>query len=464
LTKILDQYILLENKQCRQNMGFLLAFEGFIGLTYQILFFRQLTSEVGSSFVINGIVIGFFLAALSIGYITGGRPTTNPRSKLGKNFILAALFAAIGMSSLFVSVFFGYTTQYLGRIAALGIYGLLIVSPVAYLMGQSLPLILQINKAEKPSDSAMALFLSTFGSFVGATIPVIFITPYLGATLTLTLTASVAFIVGLYLCWKNTWHHWLSISGFILLQIPLSSYYIFPDGQFASTQYSDIYFSQTENHKIMMSNNTAMSIQNKDGTNAADYINKFHAEILEKKITHSPILILGAGGFMAHTKNTGANHFTYVEIDADLASWAKKHFNFNPDSVSVVIDDARSFLLQEPDNKWALIYLDTFSARYSMPEHLITHEFFRLLESKLAIGGVAMLNTIMSADFNDTFSRKLHTTITSVFPYCQVSQVGDSHQLTNVHYTCFAHRPIENTYTDDKNTVSMDILANGTLN
>lgn len=438
----------------------LLFFEGAIGLTYQLLFLRQLSPAVGSSNEVTGWIIGIFLGALSLGYKRGGQSSNSPLHQLGLNLLICAAIAGVAGASWFIHLFFeAGTTLYPSRITILALYCVLFVAPVAYLMGQSLPLLLQCNLkgCTVAEQGGNALSLSTIGSMAGAIIPTSLLAPWIGATNTLLVNTTLSVAIGCYLLqWRQRHVALLGLALFSQAAL-LFPYYGLPALKFTSTAHSDIYLLEEGGERMMYANGLVMSSQTPAGKNTAAYISSFQQTLQWQNVQRKDVLVLGAGGFMAHTENVGKNMFTYVDIDASLVAWATEHFNLNPDEVkSIVHDDARSFLLQSQDQQWPVIFMDTFGSRFAMPEHLMTAEFFALVRQKLSKDGIFVVNAILDPQFDTAFDQRFHTSITQEFPYCHVNQVTQDPQLSNVMYTCF-NRSRSSAYRDDQHTISKDV-------
>jgi predicted membrane-bound spermidine synthase len=444
---------------------FLLFMEGFIGLTYQLLFFRQLTPAVGSSSSVDAWIIGIFLGALSVGYFTGGKEHPDPLEKLGRNLIATAIIGGILMSSAVIDAYFQVTVSAgASRMVALVMYTLVAVAPIAFFMGQALPLIMQRKTIGKSAaeQGGNAFALSTVGSMAGAILPITLLTPFVGATLTLAANTGIASLIGLYLIRKKPLYHIavsLSLIG-IAHAVLLAPYWALPKGQFTSSIYADIYLleseSRGEKEKILYANGSYMSTQDMKGNNNSSYIDAFQEKIISLGIERQDILVLGAGGFMAHMHNPGNNRFTYVDIDGALKAWAEKYFNFDPETANVVIEDARAYMLSQSDDSVPILFMDVFSANFDSPEHLMTTEFFQLIRQKLQPDGVMIFNAIQSSTFDSRMSRALHNTVQSVFGFCHIRQVSPGKGRANLLYTCFNVEENTPLYTDDKNTISRD--------
>lgn len=84
-------------------------------------------------------------------------------------------------------------------------------------------------------------------------------------------------------------------------------------------------------------------------------------------------------------------HLQTVELDAEVLAVAKEFMDFRPDAQDeVTIEDGRSFVKKSRE-KWDWIIVDAFRDG-SVPAHLKTKEFYQLLQSHLAPGGVVAFN------------------------------------------------------------------------
>jgi spermidine synthase len=439
---------------------FLLGLEGFIGLSYQLLFFRQLTPHVGMSSTITGWIIGVFLGALSLGYKFGGRRRDNPLQAFGFNLVVCALIAGVSLSTPFLYLYFEALPSLIGRMPALIIYCFISIGPVAFLMGQALPLLMQVETfgSSTSEKGGNALFLSTLGSMAGAIIPMTFLAPYTGVTLILSGMLWLAGITGIIFYRKS---HQVRAGFFVLALIlvqliTVAPHLIFPKG-YTTTAHSDIHLLETETERLMMANGLTMSAQDLNGTNASNYIDTFQETLARLSIQNQDVVVLGAGGFMAHRNAPGNNEFIYVDIDPALQDWSEKYFGLKSDGVTTVDNDARSFIIGQPDKSLSVVFMDTYSTAYDAPEHLMTAEYFSLVKSKLQSNGVIIINTLLDPLFRDDFSKRFYNTIQSVFPYCQVHQNNGLSTISNVQFTCVKEDVANGIYRDSKNTIGKDI-------
>jgi spermidine synthase len=100
-----------------------------------------------------------------------------------------------------------------------------------------------------------------------------------------------------------------------------------------------------------------------------------------------------------------------VELDKDVVDLAKKYFRFKETaSLRTVVSDGRAFLMKDTD-KWDVILIDAYRGPF-VPFHLLTKEFYTLVKSRLAPGGVVVQNIEPSTMLFDSAT----ATLASVFP------------------------------------------------
>ena len=126
------------------------------------------------------------------------------------------------------------------------------------------------------------------------------------------------------------------------------------------------------------------------------------------------ILEIGLGGgrtvsyLSATLPDTG---ILAVELDKDVVELARKYFKFRETArLRTVVSDGRSFLMRDSE-KWDVILIDAYRGPF-VPFHLLTKEFYTLVKSRLAPGGVVVQNIEPSTMLFDSAT----ATLKSVFP------------------------------------------------
>src|SRR4029079_7984087 len=131
------------------------------------------------------------------------------------------------------------------------------------------------------------------------------------------------------------------------------------------------------------------------------------------------VLFIGLGGASAPKRfwrDFPDLDLQVVELDPVVADVAYEDFHLpRSPRLKVDIQDGRRFLAKD-DRKWDVIALDTFYAD-SIPFHMTTLEFLDLLRSRLAPGGVVVVNTIGSIRGSSSrLFRSIFKTYATEFP------------------------------------------------
>jgi spermidine synthase len=178
------------------------------------------------------------------------------------------------------------------------------------------------------------------------------------------------------------------------------------------------------------------------------------------------ILVIGAGAFTFGIKDH-VNIYDFVDIDKDLKNISEKYIlkqkltknkHFHP-------MEARAFLAANK-NQYDLILLDAYTGDYTIPEHLVTRDFYLQVKRHLKKDGIVAANLIISPTFQSTFSRRIDSTFRSVFPFVSRIVVDGKYEpwtedKNYVRNTIYIYRDnaddnLRAIYTDDKNTIFYD--------
>lgn len=104
---------------------------------------------------------------------------------------------------------------------------------------------------------------------------------------------------------------------------------------------------------------------------------------------------LGVGAIAAHAR--AGDHWTFFEIDPEVARIARdpRYFTYLADSpagsVQVKLGDGRLGIASADERSFDLIVIDAFSSD-AIPVHLLTREALRVYRSRLADGGLVLVN------------------------------------------------------------------------
>ena len=405
---------------------------GMTSLALEMCASRLLGAFFGTSLYIWASIIGLILIYLTIGYFIGGRLADRYPSErfLCSLTALAALTISLlpfisqsilnwsitGLQEISVSIF---ASSLLGTILlfAIPVTLLGLVSPFAIRLSTK-----DIKRSGTSSGSLYAI--STFGSILGAFLPVLWMIPTFGVRRTLLIFGALLFAASLWGL-RPRWRPAFAIA-LILLVLPLGPLkdipYLVYDQE---SLYNYIQVTQLPDGTRQLILNEGEAIhsiyypdQNRVLTGwywdyflAAPYFNAgFTPQQLHR------ICIIGlAAGTIAHqfTKVYGPVAIDGVEIDPAIVNVGRKYFGMNEPNLHVYEQDGRTFM-DTTHQQYDVVAIDAFQQPY-IPFQLTTREFFTQIRSHLSANGVVALNTAHTT--NDyRLVQAFVNTMSQVFP------------------------------------------------
>jgi len=464
---------------------FLIIFlEGYVVLSTELLAIRLLLPFTGSGTDTVSIIIAAVLMPLACGYFIGGRfkarkkkgkRTFTVRDRLILNLVIAAAILTPGLSYTFLEIAFdwGYhTAGWNNRIWLTAIYSLLFLVTPVFLLGQTVPLISNyFSKTRLPVLAGRILFFSTMGSFVGAVFCTLVLMSFLGVNNTVIITIGCMTALTFMLSKKKISLPTVLVSLCLVLSIGLNSPAAMKHFDIVKyNKYNLIQIRNAEKEQIRVleiNHSFASAVHDLSPTPIVLYVsyieNNFLNPLYDPERPPREILVLGAGGFTMG-RFDDLNNYTFVDIDKDLKEIAEEKFlkeelGANKKFIPM---EARAYLNQT-QKKYDLIILDLYRDPISVPEYLITQEFFEQVKGRLKKGGVIAGNYFASASFSDTYSKKLDNTLRSVYPYINRQIIRDydpwdrTDDWRNIIYSYTDNGTAQNgIYTDNKNTSLFD--------
>lgn len=383
---------------------------GMTSLALEMCASRLLGAYFGTSLYIWASLIGLILVYLTVGYFIGGRLADRHPSEevLCTITAMAALSTSIlpfvsqgiltwsitGLAQVSVSIFL---SSLLGTILLFSVPVTLLglVSPFAIRLATK-----DIVKSGRVSGSLYAI--STFGSILGAFLPVLWLIPTFGVRRTLLILGALLFAAslwGLRLRWRPAFA--LVLLALVVPLGPLKDipYLIYEQ----ESLYNYIQVTQLPDGTRQLILNEGQAIHSVYYPNpdtvltgwywdyflAAPY---FNAGFRPQKLHRVGIIGLAAGT-IAHqfTKVYGPVPIDGVEIDPDIVNVGRKYFEMNEANLHVYVEDGRTYL-ETTEAHYDLIAIDAFQQPY-IPFQLTTREFFTTIRSHLSSTGVVVLNT-----------------------------------------------------------------------
>lgn len=463
----------------------IIVVEGYIVLSSELLAIRQTIPYIGSGTDTISIIIAAVLMPLAFGYQYGGQFKPHKilgfhvtvRKKLLINLLIASSILVVGLSYQFIKTFFEWlpSVGVEDRLLQISLYCVLFIVLPVYLLGQTVPLVSNFFSKERLSQiTGKMLFFSTVGSFMGAVFTTLVLMAFIGVHHTVSLNF-ILFAVLVLLLTKRKVGLFQIFSVVLTIGIAAAALYFNSDRVMdahhikKNNQYNTIQAGTTSTGKRKMFINGNDSSSYNDQQRKHQYV-EFAERIAIIPILNSlkprDVLVIGAGAF-TFGHNDINNNYTYVDIDKDLQEVAEEYVLKEPigDNKKFVAKPARAFLSESKD-KYDVIFLDTYLGGVSIPEHLVTQEFFESVKAHLKNNGLLVTNFIMSPHFNNDFSRNLDNTYRSVFPHVSRHVVGEHYflwsdsdvQAANVAYIYRHEDNYEDgkIYTDNKNTVFYD--------
>ncbi len=388
----------------------LIAFgSGAAVMGMELIVSRILTPVFGSSTYTWGSLIGVVLTGLSLGYFLGGKiADRDPEFRK----ICTIIFSA-GLYIVFIPFIapgiLGFTSDALpqNQFSSLFATFTLIFFPTT-LLGFVSPYVIKLGTKtlHKVGNISGTLYsISTAGSIFGTFLTIFVLIPTTDVRTVLFgvgIALMVLSLLGLKIAPKI-----IVVAVIMILFTPSSSIVtgIMPHiGTLVlekETPYTHLDVIDSDNKRTLYLNGLRHSQMDKDNPNdlVITYTKYFHlGQLFNPQL--EKILFVGGGGF------SGPKNFldTYpdslidvVEIDPDVIDVAKKYFFLkdNP-RLHIFNEDARTFLMNS-DKKYDLIILDAYAADY-VPFHLLTLEYFEIINDHLEPGGVVVSNLIGSIE------------------------------------------------------------------
>lgn len=434
---------------------FLIVFiEGYCSLGAEIIALRRLIPHVGSSIVVTAPTIGLFLLALALGYHAGSRVASGYRAVVARNFLLAAALMACGFAGSAVDAIFASAPAGLAYLIFIG--GIL--CPLAWLLGQTVPVLTNLMRAERSGEAAgQALTWSTLGSFLGSLTLSLGMMQAFGVW-SAVLLGTLLLLVGALLLGRPDGRA-IALAGVIGV---IALFAAWNDRSRTDTAHADYAVAPVQRdgmldpHAFRVNNQTASLIDASRPPRYAAYIEHLRRVLFDDlAFRNRDILILGAGGFtLSH--QAPENRYTYVDVDPAIRTLAERDFLRAPAAGDFIVADARRHV-RETATRHDAVVVDVYSALTSIPGHLVTQEFWQDTRRALKPGGVLLANLILDGELASPYARNLLATIESVYGRCAVEVLHKGAAPSNVIVTCFLREtPAARLYVDERNRADLD--------
>ncbi len=376
---------------------------GFVILGLELLGFRLYGPVYGYSSYVAGTLIGVILAALSLGYVIGGRLADRaPRPPVLYRLLVIAglLLVAFCFVSRALLDWFFFKFEF--------ITGLILVTAVAFgpimvLLSVTSPFIIRLVAVEDRVGTAAGTIyaLSTVGSILGSFITPFVLVPGIGAHMTLVIMTGVVLAVGVIglLGLRRTW-------AMALLPLGLTplSFSEQPENVVLQIQspYSDLQVEQREGGKpyILAVNNWAWYSRGvaAGSMETGSYFDFFLLGPKLVPVREMAVLGMGAGTSVMQFQHFYGDriHIDAVEIDPWVVRIAKDKRYFGVEegpSVTIHTKDARPYL-RTCEKEYDLVEIDMYQGGPLIPFYVTSVEFFELVSERMSDNGLAVTNVL----------------------------------------------------------------------
>jgi spermidine synthase len=401
---------------------------------------RLIAPRVGVSLYTWTSVIGVILAGMSLGNYIGGRIADKRASTglLGLIFALASLttLAILWLNNEMHDLELPANTPYMVWIV---IYiGAVFMAP-SVVLGCVSPIIVKLSLTDlKTTGTTVGKIyaFSTAGSIVGTFATGFFLISYLGTKTTILIVASLLMVLAVWFLTDTPWRKALVRSVIVLALFGGGLWLLKSQGFIASecmneTNYFCINVGETDKDGITVRELTLdrlvhSYIDMDDPTHLVYGYEKTYAGVIKPLMDRKPDLsafFIGGGGytFPIYVQTLlPDSHNIVAEIDPGVTDAATRWLALAPDTpIKTFNMDARNYLAWESEPRsFDLVFGDAFND-FSVPFHLTTLEFTRMIEGSMREGGLYVAN-IIDGGPHGHFFRAYVRTLQRVFKYVVV--------------------------------------------
>ncbi len=397
---------------------------------------RLLAPHFGNSVFVWGSLISVFLAALSLGYWLGGRLADSHPSWA----LLGGVCVAVGALIMVIPAVGHPACRTLTELGLDDRWGPLVAATILFLfpsvlMGMVSPFAVRLAARSVTTigrEAGTLYALSTLGSILGTLTTTFVLIPELGVTTILRALAVTMLALPVVLVLDRRRGAPVGTAALALLglllpaasaerPLPGERIVLSEDTPYHGIQVVDYDAAGIRAMKFDRYVETSIQLDPPHAT-ASPYTNYFHlAHLLRPGMRH--VAFIGAGGGVGPRtfhETDPTMRVDVVDIDPRVLEIARDYF-FMPvnDRVVPAARDGRMWLAASQGGFDCLV-LDAFTIGGRIPFHLTTREAFELMASKMAPGGVFIMNTNSALSGpNAQIFEAVGATLRSVFPSVQ---------------------------------------------
>ncbi|MDE0658712.1 MAG: fused MFS/spermidine synthase [Gammaproteobacteria bacterium] len=411
----------------------LLLVEGYCSLAVEMIALRVLVPVAGQSVGVTSIVVTAFLAALALGYRSGGRFPGEVREKVGWNLAATAAWSAFWLSRLGVELAYD-ATAWMPPLWQVALYAAVAVGPAAYLMAETVVLLVASGARASASGKAGGAFsASTLGNVAGGLLTALVVMQHLGVAAALALSSALLLFAALGAWGRLDGRLWAA--GIAAASVCGANLAAEREAFVLTTAHADYAVeANPDGARILRVNGQNASREDRAGL-GHPYVEWIEERVYEEASDRpARVLVIGAGGFtFGRGRPRHRAEIVYADVDDRLVEVADA-FLGAPAPSGYAAMDGRAYLLRS-DGPFDAIVLDAYADRTTVPAHLVTREFFALARSRLSGGGTLYMNLIVPPG-PDRLAARIERTLRSVFAWCRAHAAGDASRWHNLVFAC----------------------------
>ncbi|HSN95039.1 MAG TPA: fused MFS/spermidine synthase [Anaerolineaceae bacterium] len=431
-----------------RSLGLIVFLGGMGTMMLEFAASRLLGNVFGTSNLVWAVIIGLILVYLTMGNWLGGKWADASPKLETLGFILACAGVSTGLVPMIARPILrisadAFDALNIGLLAGTFVSVIILLIIPVTLLGMVTPFALRlaIRSSESSGKVSGALSaISTLGSFIGTFLTVLVLIPFIGTYRTFIFTAGIILLIGLGIFWSKKKFKHLLIFGLLWLGIVILGVVGIKGFDKISTgliyekesaynyiqvlQYGDFRFLRLNEgqgmHSIYNPNQYYYA-----GPWSQALIGFFFnpgAKIEDVKRIALVGLAAGTSARQASVALPQAE-IDGIEIDPEIVKIGRSFFGMDLPNLQVIVGDGR-WEMERLSGPYDIISVDAYRPPY-IPAHMVTTEFFKILNNKLTPNGVVAINVGRGGD-DRSLVNALASTLNTVFPKVLVVDLPES--------------------------------------
>ncbi|CAG7614766.1 Polyamine aminopropyltransferase [Paenibacillus solanacearum] len=424
-------------------IALILFLASYVYMGFEMLASRILGPYFGSGITVWACIISVFLIGSSIGYLLGGRTADLQGNRRWIRIYLLWAAVSVSISWPLSRLTLPLLSEEVTMASILLQTSLLFLIP-SILSSAAIPGLMKLGIGERTEGVKIGIYhmVVSVGSVAGTLITTFYMLP--GMRLQ---HIVIGFALIYFLSWFMMEVKWYKLCLFAIAFIPLldiggARLGDNPIKDHVSTPYHDIFITESSEYNgqpgdyVFMQFDTHALQGAIDKNDRNNILFSYIRETLHIADTYAPqahnIFMIGHGaGILTNALEQSGKTIEVAELDPQVLELSRKYFGYAGDRVA--IGDGRVLLNEKQDSRYDMIVLDAFKAE-GVPFHLLTRDFFQLVQRKLKPSGLVVINMIGAIE-GDSLIEDVTATTGSVFGSVKtIARYDDKQMDQNILY------------------------------